>query len=286
MNIVLNNYVIQYRPHKSVLSSLSAYWMEDGGFTVVKKKKGARKKGSGLKRTTVIADNSEPDIDKSSVVARIEAARKELLSSEYWAEFVSVTESALTKVEAVYCFGLGHFSDSVTAKYQFALLLCIQERFNIAEVQLSDPVFYRCERDLLSQHFHLEVLSQNSECRQPCSQPSLVFLPHCPKQMTNNLLFSNWEPRMLSNLFLISNSLSNINNNEDLYFIKTVNREKFVEESCLRNIFKYQDIFNDLSLHRFTIHNSSLESPVWSNFTKPQYNDNDVEFITASKELI
>ena len=104
--------------------------------------------------------------------------------------------------------------------------------------------------------------------------------------MTNNLLFSNWEPWLLSNLFLISNSLSNINNNEDLYFIKTANREKFVEEICLKNIFKYQDIFNDLSLHRFTIHNSSLESPVWSNFTKPQYNDNDVEFIKASKELI
>ena len=105
--------------------------------------------------------------------------------------------------------------------------------------------------------------------------------------MTNNLLFSNWEPRLLSNLFLVSNSLSNINdNNQDLYFIKTACREKFVEEICLKNIFKYQDIFNDLSLHWFPVHNSRPECPVWSNFTKPQYNDNDVEFITASKELI
>ena len=261
--------------------------MEEGGFTIVKKKKGARKKGGGLKRTTVIADNTEPDIDKSSVVARIEAARKELLSSDYWTEFLSVSESFLKKVEAVYCFGLGHFCDSVTARYQLALLLCIQETFSIAEVELSDPVFYQCERDLLTGHFQLTVSSLNSECRQPCSKAALVLLPHCPKQMTNNLLFSNWEPRLLSNLFLVSNSLSNINdNNQDLYFIKTACREKFVEEICLKNIFKYQDIFNDLSLHWFPVHNSRPECPVWSNFTKPQYNDNDVEFITASKELI
>ena len=257
--------------------------MEEGGFTVVKKKKGARKKGTGLKRTTVIADNSEPDIDKSSVVTRIEAARQELLSSEYWAEFVAVSESALKKVEAIYCFGLGHFCDSVTAKYQFALLLCIQETFNIDEVQLSDPVFYQCERDLLTDHYHLVVLSHNSECHQPCSSPALVFLPHCPRQMTNNLLFSNWEPRLLSNLLLISNSLSNINNNEDLYFIKTASREKFIEEICLKNIFKYQDIFNDLSLHCFSTDNSSPDCSVWSDITPPQYNDDDVEFITASK---
>ena len=257
--------------------------MEEGGFTVVTKKKGARKRGPGLKRTTVIADNSEPDIDKSSVVARIETARKELLSSEYWTEFLAVSESALEKVEAVYCFGLGHFCDSVTAKYQFALLLCIQETFNIVELQLSDPVFYQCERDLLTSHYHLAVLSENSECQQPCTSPALVFLPHCPRQMTNNLLFSNWEPRLLSNLFLISNSLSNININGELYFIKTASREKFVEEICLKNIFKYRDIFNDLSLHRFTTHHSSPDCPVWSDFSKPQYNDDDIEFITASK---
>ena len=260
--------------------------MEEGGFTVVKKKKGARKKGAGLKRTTVIADNSEPDIDKISVVTRIEAARKELLSSEYWTEFVAVSESVLKKVEAVYCFGLGHFCDSVTAKYQFALLLCIQETFNIVELQLSDPVFYQCESDLLTQHYHLTVLSHNSECHQPCPRPALVFLPHCPKQMTNNLLFSNWDPGLLGNLFLISNSLSNINNNEDLFFIQTAVREKFVEEICLKNIFKYQDIFNDLSLHWFTSSHSSPDCPVWSDISKPQYNDDDVEFITASKDLI
>ena len=257
--------------------------MEEGGFTVVKKKKGTRKKGAGFKRTTVIADNSEPDIDKSSVVTRIEAARKELFISEYWAEFVAASESVLKKVEAVYCFGLGHFCDSVTAKYQFALLLCIKETFKIADVQLSDPVFYQCERDLLTEHYHLAVLSHNSECRQPCNNPALVFLPHCPKQMTNNLLFSNWEPRLLSNLFLISNSLSNINNYQDLYFIQTASREKFVEEICLKNIFKYQDIFNDLSLHWFSTYHSSPDSSVWINITQPQYNDDDVEFITASK---
>jgi len=208
-----------------------------------------------------------------------------LLSSEYWAEVVSISESFLTKAKTVYCFGLGHFCDSVTARYQFALLLCIQQTYGVQDIHLSDPMFYQCEVALLRDHYQMSVVAENSECRQSCASPSLVFLPHCPKQMTNNLLFSNWKPRLLSNLFLISNSLSNINGDKDLYFIRTVISENLVQERSLKNIFKYLDIFNDLSLHLFNTSKTSPDSPLWSNFSKPQYNDHDVEFITAIKEV-
>lgn len=233
----------------------------------------------------MISDASEPEIDKSSIVSRIKAARSDLLSSAYWTEFVSVLDLSLKEVETIFCFGLGHFCDSVTAKYQFALLLCIQETYDIQDIQLSDPIFYQCEKDLLREEYHLNVVPENSECRQPCSKPSLVFLPHCPKQMTNNLLFSNWDPRLLSNLFLISNSISNINKNEDLYFIQAATTENLVEEKSLKNIFKYQDIFNDLSLHLFHASKINSNSSFWRNFSEPQYSDEDVEFITASKRV-
>ena len=255
--------------------------MEQDGFTVVKNKRGTRKKCHGSKRTTIIEDTSEPDIDKSSVVKRIEAARAELLTSEYWSEFLSISENILAKVEKVYCFGLGHFCDSVTARYQFALLLCIQHSHGIKDIELSDPIFYQCEVDLLREEYKMEVVTENSECQQPCTVPSLVFLPHCPRQMTNNLLFSNWDPELLSNLHLISNSLSNINSNKDLYFVQTVIEEKLVEEKSLKNIFKYQDIFNDISLHLFSTSKTSRDSKLWSNISKPQYSQGDVEFITA-----
>ena len=259
--------------------------MEQDGFKVVRNKRGHRKKAPGLKRTTVIGDTTEPDIDKSSVVSRIEAARSDLLSSAYWTEFVSVSDVSLRQVQTIFCFGLGHFSDSVTAKYQLALLLCIQHNYGIHHIQLSDPIFYQCEKDLLREEYRLDVITENLECCQPCSQPSLVFLPHCPKQMTNNLLFSNWEPGLLSNLSLISNSISNINMTQDLYFIQTAITENFVEEKSLKNIFKYQDIFNDLSLHLFNASKINSNSPLWRTFSKPQYSDEEVEFITANKKL-
>ena len=260
--------------------------MEQDGFSIVKSKKGGRRKGPGQHRTTVIHDKSQPDIDKSSVLSRVEAAKIELLTSQFWAEFVSISDSILRRTEAVFCFGLGHFCDSVTAKYQFALLLCIRDTYSIQHVQLSDPIFYQCEVELLQEEYQLTVISDNCEGRQPCASPSLLFLPHCPTQMTNNLLFSNWDPRLLSNLYLISNSISNINSNKDLNFINTAITENFVEEKSLKNVFKYQDIFNDLSLHLFNASETSLDSPLWKNVSKPEYSDEDVEFITANKKLL
>ena len=54
----------------------------------------------------------------------------------------------------------------------------------------------------------VDYQTANTEGRVECSQPSLVFLPHCPRQLTNNLLWSNWSPGRLLNLVLVSNSFS------------------------------------------------------------------------------
>ena len=134
---------------------------------------------------------------------------------------------------------------------------------------------------------------------------TLVFLPHCPKQLTNNLLFANWSPSGLARwvalmiftsraiilascrLFLISNSFSNtvtrgikcdIERNANL--IATLAEAEMMEEEELLNNFKFEDVFNDLALHRFKGLEEAQET-FWE-VKLPEYSE-DAEFIrTAS----
>ena len=254
--------------------------MDSDGFTIVKSK--GSKKRPKEKRTTIIATDENIQIDKKTVISRVAAAVKDLETSEYF-QIVLEKLKKSGKFSNIYCFGLGHFGDSVTAKYQFALLLCIKDSLKVdqSKVFLSDPAFYKDEVDLLKDEYNLNVITENIECHLPCETPSLVILPHCPKQMTNNLLYSNWKPELLENLCIIGNSITNIVNNinsNKLSFVNAVVDHNLLEESSLRNCFKYQDIFNDLSLHTFKVPDNQ-DSSVWS-LTKPVYSQTDLEFIT------
>ena len=42
------------------------------------------------------------------------------------------------------------------------------------------------------------------------SAAELFFLPHCPKQLSNNLLWSNWRPDKLRRLVVVGNSFKRI----------------------------------------------------------------------------
>ena len=59
----------------------------------------------------------------------------------------------------------------------------------------------------------LEVLETNCEGRfeVPDADPAQIFyLPHCPKQLSNNLLWANWSPEKLQKLVVVGNSFKRI----------------------------------------------------------------------------
>ena len=250
--------------------------MDSDGFTIVKSKKKHSKK-IVEKRTTVLS-SEDIVIDKETVKKRLKTAVADLEASEYFTDVKAALKIIENSPEAVYCFGLGHFGESVTAKYQLALLQSLQASLNLqpSQVFLSDPIFYKSEIEFLrSEGFN--VLTENIECRLPCDKPTLILLPHCPKQLTNNLLHSNWRPESLKNIILISNSITNINHSSSLKFIEAVVDNNIVQEVELKNSFKYQDIFNDLSLHTFKI-TEDLSPSVWS-LPAPDYSSEDLEYI-------
>jgi len=262
--------------------------MDADGFVIVKtKKRGSKKVSSSVEKRTTILNTNEGDvtIDKEVVLARVQKAKDDLKDSLYFKQFLEDFKD-LTKarqIDKIYCFGLGHFSDSVTAKYQFALLLCISEALELprSEIFLCDPIFYKDEVTLLESEYSVQVIKDNIECLISCESSYLIILPHCPAQMTNNLLFANWRPGSLQNLILFANSVSNTANrpHENLVFIDKVVENGLLEEFPIKNSFKFQDIFNDMSLHKFKKSSFTDDSSFWD-LPKPVYESRNLEFIT------
>ena len=73
-------------------------------------------------------------------------------------------------------------------------------------MQVFDPLFTPCERKILKD-LGLESSEENLEGRYSCQNNfTLFYLPHCPKQLTNNILWTNWD--QLENVVIIGNSIN------------------------------------------------------------------------------
>lgn len=193
------------------------------------------------------------------------------------------------KVTKIVCFGLGRIGECTTARYQLALLLCLKEFCN-AIVQVYDPVFCKVECDILRE-LDCVVLSHNSEgkCSVDAStgcDVTLFYLPHCPKQLSNNLLWANWGLN-LSKCIIIANSFTNIIENTPSRLLREFAQyitkiSPYTIELAVINTFKFYEVFNDTAIHIFP-HKDIILIPedFWESREEPQYSDDDIEFITT-----
>jgi len=255
--------------------------MENDGFTLVKG--GKKRKGKKFCRTTVIDKVNKDTINISKVVDKIRIAVEEVRSSKFFIDACTMMKKFYC--ENVWCFGIGHLGECVTARYQFAFLLLLKDVFKLCSKKMfiCDPILYEEEMEIIKT-FNCNVATENIECMLECNVPTFLFLPHCPKQLSNNLLFSNWSASALENLVICSNSFQNIIDRnsakvlaENASFIVSVTDKNLVNEVPLMNTFKYNDVFNDLSVHSFQVPNS-LPTDFWKS-SKPVYEPGDTEFI-------
>ena len=93
--------------------------------------------------------------------------------------------------------------------HQLAALIVLQNKYK-PEIKIYDPVFNVTEIKILEK-LNFELLLENEEAKRKLSENlvSLVFFPHCPKQLINNFLWANWNNN-LKNCIIISNSFSKI----------------------------------------------------------------------------
>lgn len=219
---------------------------------------------------------------------RIQSAFDDLKCSEYL-EGISKTVSIILqsrKVVEIVCFGLGHIGECHISRHQLAFLLCLKDICDPGKVLVHDPIFYKSECEVLKQ-LELQIIEENKEGNYIISEQgvTIVYLPHCPKQLTNNFLWSNWS-KNLENCILICNSFTTLIENQPSRILSEtvpyiVDIFPFTTETVLENNFKFTDIFNDTSVHYFSKKNlENCASQFWIKKDKPQY-ENTEEFITS-----
>lgn len=189
------------------------------------------------------------------------------------------------QIEEIICLGIGRISQCSIAKNQLAFISIVRKRFEIPAIKFFDPVLSVDENKIIEELQH-KVLKENTEGKYLAQRPTLFYLPHCPKQITNNLLFTNWNSENIQNVFLICNSFASIIQSTPERILRPnaryiLNINSFVTELEIKNSFKYTDIFNDFSIHSFLSGKlKNLPSNFWEDHPEPKYSEEDLELIT------
>lgn len=220
--------------------------------------------------------------------------REEISSSKFYTGAVNNIEKAVDinnigGIVKIVCFGLGSFSDCLISLHQLAFILEIQKYFKIIKIEFHDPIFSKLETSLLNE-INCEVLEENCEGKYKVDDITIFYLPHCPKQLTNNLLWKNWNEYDLNRIILISNSFENLKRNTPERFLKEdaeyiLKICDFTAEYSIDNNYQFSDVFNDTSIHVFCktkLNNVPEDFWIKSN-DEPKYCD--TELITKELEI-
>lgn len=218
---------------------------------------------------------------------QIEYCKYELLNSDFLESAISSLNELpqLKQVREIVCLGIGRISDCSIAKHQLALISLLARHFGIETIKFFDPVLSASEKQLIEE-LNYKVLTENKEGKYEAAHPTLFYLPHCPKQITNNLLYANWNSEKIQNLLLICNSFQTIIDTTPERFLRPnghyiLEINPFASEKEIENIFKFPDIFNDLSIVTFA--SETLEqapAELWENNPVPNYAEDDIELVT------
>ncbi|CAK1585157.1 unnamed protein product [Parnassius mnemosyne] len=262
--------------------------LDGDGFQIVTSKRCTKNKQTKVPRKEVEFIKQENYINVETSYQRVLTAVDEIKESNYFSDVQKAVSTIIndTIISEIVCFGLGHIGECNISRYQLAFLLCLKDTFKPQEVLVHDPIFYLGECELLTR-LGLTIIERNNEGSYVISDvnKTLVYLPHCPKQLTNNFLWSNWGVQ-LENCILLCNSFTSlIENHPSRILSKSVpyihKIFPYFDEILLENTFNYKDIFNDTSIHYIKKEKlAKLDSDFWAKNEKPKYEDLE-EIITS-----
>lgn len=187
----------------------------------------------------------------------------------------------------IVCYGLGNFSQTRASKYQLAAVLAIKSHYR-SNVYAYDPLFFKSELDILEE-FGIQIIDTNEEAKRVVEdRTSLVYMPHCPYQLTNNFIYANWAAERLSNCLVLSNSFGELidstfskNIEKSANYIDRIN--PYTTEIQLKNNFEYEEVFNGSSIHIFRPENiKKVPSEFWDCPKVPVYRVENCEFVRSS----
>merc|ERR1740128_273582 len=184
------------------------------GFVTVSKRKSARKSKITHQQIVIEGTDSNPGICSTASIRNIFNSRKEIQTSDFFKNFLAVLIQSSDKINKpiadIVCFGIGCISSSKISQYQLALLLNLSENFECS-IEVYDPIFTEVDKQILVD-LKLNLLPSNCEGKkkQNSAGATLFFLPHCPRELSNNLLYANWDSGLLQNCIIYANSFEKV----------------------------------------------------------------------------
>ncbi len=281
---------------------------DDDGFTLVKSKGKSSKTRNQKLCSTQTADDSHINLEYVNElhkkILRCKSDLKQNDSELYVSKLLFTLKGIVqSRFEAynrdqvralnIVCYGIGSMDDSFTSRFQLALLLLIIDELKetklvdaVSRVEFYDPVFNKADRILLQESLGFMISPENEQCLKQVESgqdssfiPTLFYMPHCPKSLYNNLLYSNWSPSRLQNIILLGNSFSTIQSVTREEVMKSSYRYiqdslSFVSEIKLNQKCEITNDFYDLSFHVFKLA-SNFEFLDSSRPEKPEYDKSD-----------
>ncbi|KRX57790.1 SRR1-like protein [Trichinella sp. T9] len=148
----------------------------------------------------------------------------------------------------VVCYGLGAFYECKDALCQLVLLelLCENAMFS-GKKWIFDPIFSDVEKNILVSK-GWTLIAENERGLRLASVPTLFYMPHCERELYNNVLYANRHSTFL-NLVFFGNSFkvmsdSVVEENENLTtFRYLLNASQLAKELPLSNTSSFGEAF-------------------------------------------
>lgn len=274
--------------------------MEDDGFELVthhrKKTKGRKNNSSDKKIRPGCNDPSRPEpiSDFKEFTNKFKGVCHEVRESGYFKNLKEQFQEHFgdDSFDQLVCLGVGNFSESLQARFQLALFHCMVEdllHHDLQKVVIFEPIFTNSEvvfaKNCLGYENTSNTSSDNLEGKHQVTSEckTFVFMPHCSKQLTSNLLGVNWEPDKLEKLVILCNSFDKLCVSQPERLLREQGASLILKaapvckEIPLKNCFRLTDVFNDLNLHHFP-ELSGLDQAFWQKEDRI-VDPSDLEFV-------
>jgi hypothetical protein len=189
-------------------------------------KRGGPTKASAVEHhpsnTTAMVSIEDQDVMNTTISDCMENLRRTTFFESLLKSWSSATEpNPEKKVRQIVCYGVGNFSQTSRSHYsaplwQLACALCFRDHLRTGSDggEISVLYYEPCStafEDTILAGLKVQVLTVNERAKRPIDGvPTLFFMPHCPSQLYDNVLWSNWDELVVSNpLIVVGNSLRN-----------------------------------------------------------------------------
>ena len=157
-------------------------------------------------------DDGDDAVDVAALATHIRAVAAQLQATPLGKQTVEhVRRAAAGRRVRLVCYGVGRLARSRQSQAQLAFLLCLREALGdvVAAPLVCEPAFGAADHALVAL-LDMAVLADNAGGRVDLlpddGDCAVLFMPHCPLELTNAVLWAHWAPARLSRLLLIGNS--------------------------------------------------------------------------------